>query len=390
MAGIAQRKCMNVLALVILCGPFSLAQARPENPRTVFEHGQNALSSGQYAVAEQDFQKLLRQGVQSASIYTNLGVVYLRTNRLDAAVASLSKAQRLSPKTAGIHLNLGLAFLRKQEFKRAAAQFAAVISIDPSNLQARYLKGVCHFMTDDFSPALAAFEPIFDREQVDIEYLYMLGISYGVLKRPGDAQRIFDLLVTAGGETPHLHLLLGKAYMALNQNQKAEAELQQAATGTPLPYAHYYLGELYRRIGKPDQAASQYEKEIEADSGNPWAFKELAVIKLLRGDTGGAISLLQTGSGHNPDTAELFAILGRAYARVPDLPRATAAFKRAVALDSGNSSYYFQLGRVLVRAGRPREAKEALARARTLNSAEHQGQMRALSLEQTDLSAKSH
>src|SRR5215471_10753079 len=61
-------------------------------------------------------------------------------------------------------------------------------------------------MMDPFDAAASAFGPIENREQDDLEYLFMLGISYGKLKRAGDAQRRFARLVDAGGDAPHLHL----------------------------------------------------------------------------------------------------------------------------------------------------------------------------------------
>jgi Flp pilus assembly protein TadD len=377
------RNSLIVLTLAVLCpSQLPAQQPKPPDSKALFEHGERALSKGQNAVAERDFNQLLRQGSRSAPIYTNLGVVYLRTNRPDAAIRVLAQAEKLAPAVAGIHLNLGLAYFRKREFKRAATQFGTVISADPANLQAHYLQGICRFMMDDFGLAISAFEPILDQEQDDLEYLYMLGTSYGMLKRDDDARKIFERLVKAGGETPHLHLLLGKAYLALGQNEKAEQELQRAAAGQPLPYAHYYLGVLYRKVGKLVQAAAQFEKEIETDPGNPWAFKEISEIKLESDDTAGAILLLEKGTAHNPDAPDLFAILGRAYLRVSNVPRATTAFRRAIALDGKNGSYHFQLSRALLSAGRGREANTEIERARTLMNAAPEGQMGALSRDQ--------
>ena len=74
---------------------------------------------------------------------------------------------------------------------------------------------------------------------------------------------MFERLVEAGGDTPHLHLLLGKAYFALNQKERVRAELQQAASDN-LPYAHYYLGILNRKVPDLESAAAEFQKEIEA------------------------------------------------------------------------------------------------------------------------------
>src|SRR5579862_2750779 len=170
-------------------------QASSVDPKNIAEHGQRALAEGQYAAAELDFQKLLKLGVHSASLYSNLGVVYLRTGRFDQAISVFLKAKALAPNVPGIRLNLGLAYFRKHQFRLAASNFGGVIASNPNNLQARYLKGICHFMMDDFRAAIAAFEPIETAEKDDLEYLYMLGTSYGMLKRSDDSARVFQRMV---------------------------------------------------------------------------------------------------------------------------------------------------------------------------------------------------
>ena len=98
-------------------------QASSDDPKTIAEHGQRALAEGQYAAAEHDFQRLLKLGVRSASLYSNLGVVYLRTGRFDQAISAFLKAKALAPGVPGIRLNLGLAYFRKHQFKLAASNF---------------------------------------------------------------------------------------------------------------------------------------------------------------------------------------------------------------------------------------------------------------------------
>lgn len=384
MAGKLTGRLFISLASVILCSfpwlPRTFAQhPETQDSRSIFEHGQRALSGGHYAVAEQDFNQLLRMGVRSAPTYGNLGVVYMRTNRLDAAIDAFNRAKAIAPGLTGIDLNLGLAYFKESDFKKASAYFAHVISADPGNLQAHYLKGTCDFMTDDFVSAADALAPIMDREHDDLEYLFMLGISYGMLKRTEDSQQIFERLVQAGGDTPHFHLLLGKAYLALGQLQKAESELQRAVASHPLPYAHYYMGVLDRQSGQIDLASGEFEKEIEVAPANPWPYKDLAEIKLDQADERGAIVVLEKGIARNPDASYLLAALGRAYLQVPAPDHAIAVLKRAIALDPKNGGYHYQLGRAYLKTGRAAEATTQMTLARKLTDENSEGQMEVLS-----------
>ncbi len=344
---------------------------------------QSAFSQGQYSVAERDYNELLQMGAHSAAVYSNLGVVYLREGKLDAAIEMLDKAESLAPSLAGIRLNLGLAYFRRREFKKASKHFGEVLSMDAENTQARYLKGVCGFMMDDYESAVSDFEPLMGREQNDLEFMLMLGVSYGMLHRAEDSARTFERLVEAGGDTPHLHLLLGKAYLALGQQDQAASELERATESKTLPFVHYYLGMLNRQQGQLDLAATEFEKEIEIVPGNIWAYQELAGLRMDRGETRGAIAILDKGIARNPDSPLLLSTLGRAYLQVPDTGRAISNLTKAIALDPKNSSYHYQLGRAYLEAGRRDEANAEMKRARSVADELPEGKMEVLSRDQS-------
>jgi tetratricopeptide (TPR) repeat protein len=186
-------------------------------------------------------------------------------------------------------------------------------------------------------------------------------------------------MVEAGDSTPHLHLLLGKAYLALGENDKAEEELKDAAAGDRVPFAHYYLGVLNRQLSRPELAATEFEKEIRIDPTNAMAARELAEVRLDEADPQSAVAVLEKAIAGNHDAPELFATLGRAYLQTSNETRAIAVLKKAIALSPDVSSYHYQLGRAYLKAGRSVQAHTEMERARTLSARVPQGKMQALS-----------
>ena len=209
----------------------------------------------------------------------------------------------------------------------------------------------------------------------------MLGTSYGMLKRNEDSFHSFEMMVKTGGDTPHLHLLLGKAYLALGQTDKAAEELKRAAA-RDIPFAHYYLGVLHRQLGNLELAQVEFEHETQIDPTNTMALNEVAEISLDQADPRSAIAVLEEGLGHNHESPELLGTLGRAYLQVGEESRAIAVLKRAIALSPSTGSYHYELGRAYLKAGRRSEAHGELERARTLDSEEPQGKMQAFSRDQ--------
>ena len=76
---------LRMLWTVLLLATLGLAavQAQVEDPKAVFERAQRALLAGDYAKAEQGFREVLEMDPLSAGAYSNLGVIYLRTDKLD-------------------------------------------------------------------------------------------------------------------------------------------------------------------------------------------------------------------------------------------------------------------------------------------------------------------
>jgi tetratricopeptide (TPR) repeat protein len=374
-----RRRLSLGLAGVFCCLPLAAQSITPSQVQAIFAHGEKALADKQYPVAREDFSRLLHAGVHTAPVYSNLGVVYLHSGRPDEAIKMLESAERLAPAVAGIRLNLGLAYFHEREFKQASRYFGEVLSLDPNHLQARYLQGICGFMTDDFQATVDSLQPLFAQQANDLEYLFMLGISYGMLKRTEESQQVFAQLVKAGGDTPHLHLLLGKAYLALGNLKTADEELAEAGKDGPLPYAHYYRGIAAQKQGQLDRAAEEFSQEVELVPNNPWAFKELAVIKVDRGDVKGATQLLERGVTNNPDTPDLYAALGRIYLQSGNPRSAVPVLKRAISLDPRNGTYHFQLARAYLAQGLHAKADEEMAQTRALANGNTTGQMELLS-----------
>jgi tetratricopeptide (TPR) repeat protein len=364
---------------VVGCLPLTAQSVPPSQVQAIFVQGEKALAAKQYPAAEEDFNHLLRLGVHTAPVYSNLGVVYLHSGKPDEAIRMLERAKELAPTVAGIRLNLGLAYFHEREYKQASRYFGEVLSLDPDHLQARYLQGICGFMTDDFQAAVDSLRPLFPQETNDLEYLFMLGISYGMLKRADESQQVFAQLVKAGGDTPQLHLLLGRAYLALGDFQEADQELTQAGKNGPLPYAHYYRGVLAQKQGHLDRAAEEFGQEVALVPDNPWAFKELAIIKVDQGDVTGAKQLLERGVAHNPDAPDLYAALGRIYLQSGNAKSAVIVLKRAISLDPKNGTYHFQLARAYQAQGLHAKANEEMAQTRALASEGAAGEMEKLS-----------
>jgi tetratricopeptide (TPR) repeat protein len=372
--------CLIVLLNAVQQRPPSSVGTPPSGVREKFAQAQQALVARDYAAAERAFCEVIKLDPLSAAAYSDLGVVYLRTNRTTSAIQSFEAAQKLAPNEIGIDLNLGLAYYRQRDFEHAIPHFSRVLAADPGNNQARYLAGLCYFATRDYEHTVEMLAPLPDKEKRSIDFLFMQGISYGKLNQKAESQKAFDELVRVGGESPQMHLLLGKLYLDFFYNEQAALELNKAIARKPnLPFAHYNLGVVYQRLGQLDKAVEEYKKEIAISPREPWSYENLAKITLDRGSPDEAIPLFRRALSLYSELSNSWAGLGRAYSQKKQFGEAITCYHRALTLDPDNAKFHYQLGQAYLKSGEETAAQKEFAETRRLQKSSVERQAERLS-----------
>ena len=112
------------------------------------------------------------------------------------------------------------------------------------------------------------------------------------MKRQADSQEAFTKLVQAGGDAAPLHLLLGKSYLDLCQNDEARKELERAVElNACLPFGHLNLGVVYQRLGMFDRAGKEFETEMAVSPREPWGYEYRGILYLDSGDPDRALAM---------------------------------------------------------------------------------------------------
>ncbi|HJY90676.1 MAG TPA: tetratricopeptide repeat protein, partial [Candidatus Acidoferrum sp.] len=221
----------------LLPAPLSPSQTKQSasiaDPQAWFQKGQTALQSGDLDAAEKAFRQVLATDPNAGAAYANLGVVSMRRKDWDAALRNLKKAERLSPKTPGIRLNIALVEFRRQNYREAIPYLQSVVRDDPNSTQAHYLLGLCQVFTLDYAAAANTLDSLWPQLSSDVMYLYVLDMA---ANRAGDKtldDKAMKQLVAVGGDSPELHLILGKSYLQHQEYDTALFQLQKALAVNP-------------------------------------------------------------------------------------------------------------------------------------------------------------
>ena len=316
----------------------------------------------------------------------------MRRQSWSRALDLLNKAEKLAPSVSGIRLNIGLVYYRQSEFRSAIAPFESVVRDHPDSVQARYLLGLCYFFTDRDADAVRALQDLWPQESEDLNYLYVLGNAADKAGNSALQERALTRFVELGQNTAEYHLLMGKAFLNREENDKALAELEQAAQSDPtLPFVHFNLGLAY--LVRPDfiRAKEEFEKDIALEPDVAFNYDRLGLVYLYLQDDEKAGQNFREALRRDSHLASSYFGLARVYQHEKKFDEALIAIASALTIEPDNPNYHNLKGQILLRVGRSKEGQAELDTAtRLLNAsrARRQSELSGEALPQPELTAE--
>ncbi len=324
--------CHSLLILAFLM-PLRAA-TQPASAREIFEQGQQELSRGDLIAAEKDFRQVLAAEPNNVGAHGNLAVVYMRRRDWRLALTELRAAEHLAPKIPGIRLNIGLAYYRQADYRQAIGPFESVLR-DEESRQARYLLGLCYFFTERYADAAAALQPLWPQESENLNYLYVVSIAANQAGRVELDQQATARMIEVGQDTALFHLIIGKAHLAHERDDRARDEFEQAARIDPkLPFVHYFLGTVYRHRNDLESAKQEFVKDTAIEPDVAYDYEQLGIV---------CYALCQ-------------------------LPEAERSFQEALRLDASLGTSDYGLAKIYKQQGKYAEALHALEAAGAIDA----------------------
>ena len=194
-----------------------------------------------------------------ASLKVKAKALYLLRRDAEAQDA-LKQAAGRAPNDAEIPYDLGRIYYHLGRHAEAAASFRRATTLDPGAYKAWDNLGLATEALGDVAQAqqhyLKALSLVHkDHPGYDVVYANFADM----LLKQGDYPRAFDLAAEAAQRNPgepRNFFLAGKALVQLGRDDVSLKWLQQATALNPdYPEPHYTLAQVYRRLGRADEAS---------------------------------------------------------------------------------------------------------------------------------------
>ena len=337
-------------------------QAHPIEPeanvRQLYQEAQAARERGDLVAAEQKYLEVIRHAPALANAYHNLGIVYFMQRKYRDSVGVLEKALRLNPRLAGAHAMLGLAFYNLYELQKAIAAFQAALHLNSTDHIALLYLAKCQLQMRDYRAAAKTLEKLAESKPDDPDVLYNLSLAY--MKQMLEA---VNRLGQVAPQSYQFSLLLAQDAEARNDDEGAIKKYKEALAlrgKADVVGIHYALGSAYARTGKYDEAAEQFQKELQINPNDSLALWKLGELT-LHSEPQQAQTYLERAVSLNPNLPQAVLAYGRVLARVGETEKAVEQFQRVVRLAPEEDSVHFHLVKAYRRLGQDEAATLEMA-----------------------------
>jgi tetratricopeptide (TPR) repeat protein len=187
-----------------------------------------AYASGRGDAAIPELERLCQQRPEDVPLLNNLGVVYITADRLQDAVAVLTRAAKLDAQQFAVRLNLAWVHHLLGNSSDALEHVNHALELNPKSGKAYETKGKILAERGSNAEAIEAFRQAWRYDARDVRLLVRLGMLQLDEQRWQDALASFDEATLRDPASAEAHVGRGIALLQLGELDRAEAALQRA------------------------------------------------------------------------------------------------------------------------------------------------------------------
>jgi len=331
------------------------------------EQGQQALTQGHYAEAEQAFEKLRQLQPGVAEVHANLGLIYFEERKYDQAVIALRQALKLKPSLQRSDTLLAISLSELSRYKEALPGlekgFHNSKDADTTRMCGLQLLRAYEGLQRDNQAVQVALE-LNRSYPSDPEVLYQSGKIFG-----NSAFLAMERLVKVAPNSVWRHQAAAEADESQGSYDAAMAEYRQVLALDPnRPGVHYRVGRTllarsHDKTSPEDVAAAlaEFDQELQVDPSNANAAYEIGEIHRQAGRFEESQKFFALALKSYPDFEEAHTGLASVLISLKRPQDALVHLQKSVVLNPDDEVAWFRLAQVQRTLGNSSEQKKALA-----------------------------
>ena len=348
------------------------------------QHALSLARQGKIAEAEAEWKELAKQHPASPEPLAELGLLEAHQEHYAQAIGWYKKAMALSPDMPRLRFNLGLAYFKADEYREALEQLRPLLKTEPADSEEAQrltiLIGMSHYGLGEFTAATPYLKHAADGDAQNLSLLLTLAHSCLLSNQYQCVLDEFHRIMALNPDSAEAHMLAGEALDEMKEPVGATRELRAAVQADPkAPNVHFALGYLLWTQGHTEEAAQEFQAEIDNDPQHIQAILYLADSQIQMNQLEGARPLLEKVVKIDPASPMVHLDLGILYTDAGRNTDALRELKTAATLDPTNVKPHWRLARLYRSMGRMSEANAELTKTKDMNEAADEGLLKAMS-----------
>ncbi|WP_166454985.1 XrtA/PEP-CTERM system TPR-repeat protein PrsT [Duganella alba] len=322
------------------------------------------IQSGKLAEARKELVIARQAAPNSLLLIYTLALLEYREDKIPAAQDHLAMVLRAAPEHLPSNLLMGAVLRKKGDYTQAEQHLRKFLEANPGNPYASKLLASTLMSSGSPEQALAIVEPLFDSQQQDLEMMSLAGELYMRLREYGKSTAYFERASKLAPRTPMLHAALAMSHMGQGDNDRAVAEMENAAgldTKSSRVATLLVLTQLRNR--QYDKALAS-ARRLEAQSPqNPMVQNLKGGVLLMKGDVAAARAAFERALAIDPLYVPAMDNLTRLDVTDNKPEAARKRMEAALAKDSNNVDIMTELANLAINQGQLKPAAAWLERA---------------------------
>jgi tetratricopeptide (TPR) repeat protein len=329
---------------------------------------------GNNAEAETAWRAVLKDHPADSEVLAHLGFLEAKQEHYKDAVTFYRRALALNPAIPGLRLDLGLALFKGGDLKDAIGTFGILLRSEPKSspesLRLTTLIGLAHFGLGEYAAAIPYLKQATAADPQNLPFRLTLAQSCLWSKQYQCVLDVYHEIVTLNADSAEADMLAGEALDEMKDKPGAEQQFRAAVKADPkMPNVHFGLGYLLWGLLKFDEAAKEFQAELDNNPNHAQALTYLADCDMQLGHPEAASPLLEKAIHIDPKIERAHLDLGILYSDGDRREDALRELKVAEKLSPEDQATHWRLARFYKAMGRNDEAKVEFDKTRSLQKA---------------------
>jgi tetratricopeptide (TPR) repeat protein len=312
---------------------------------------------------EEEARRAVESTPDSAEAHNNLGVLYSRSNRLEAAEQEFLLASRLQQNNFAAHFNLGKILERTNRLAGAEASYRRAIELKPELAEAHNRLGLVLAASGRHQQAEACYRQALELKPDFSAARDNLASVLEEFERQRETEAALRRALEAAPDSAESHLALGALLSKSKRPDEAISAIRRAAELEPeSALTHFRLGVVLQNANRPFEAEIAYRRALELIPDFADAHHNLGLLLAGTRRFEEAEASYRRALASNPDFAGARCSLGMVFEKTCRLSEAEASYRQALAVDAGFEHAQQCLGNLLLEISHRQHAVAACRR----------------------------